>query len=47
MTLVFSVKPKARVLPQQKYKYKFNSIKRIQMGIKNSGNKRIGCGCGK
>ena len=47
MTLVFKTKPVTIVKAQQKNKYQFNSIKRIQMGVKDFGNKKIGCGCGK
>ena len=47
MTLVFNLKPITTVKVQQKNKYQFNSIKRIQIGVKNFGNKKIGCGCGK
>lgn len=46
MTLVFSSIPAFRN-KQQKNKYSFKSIKRINMGVKNFGNKKIGCGCGK
>lgn len=47
MTLVFNPKPIITVQLQQKNKYKFNSIKRIKMGVKDFGNKKISCGCGK
>jgi len=47
MTLVFKSKPVVTVKPQQKNKYQIRSIKRIQMGVKDFGNKKIGCGCGK
>ena len=47
MTLVFKPIPVTKVHVQQKNKYHFNSIKRIQMGVKDFGNKKISCGCGK
>ena len=47
MTLVFKPKLFVTVQPQQKNKYQIHSIKRIQMGVKDFGNKKIGCGCGK
>ena len=57
MTLIFNITPvnitPVNITPvntisiQQKNKFKFNSIKRIQMGVKDFGNKKISCGCGK
>ena len=47
MTLIFKSMSITVVKPQQKNKYQFNSIKKIQMGVKNFGNKNISCGCGK
>ena len=47
MTLFFKPIAVTVVKPQQKNKYQFNSIKKIQMGVKNFGNKKISCGCGK
>lgn len=47
MTLVFKLKPVVIEKVHQKNNYPIISIKRIQMGIKNFGNKKIGCGCGK
>ncbi len=47
MTLVFKPAAVIKTIPQQKNKYRFNSIKRIQLGVKDFGNKKIGCGCGK
>ena len=47
MTLVFKSKPVIIAQPKQKNKYQIRSIKRIQMGVKDFGNKKVGCGCGK
>ena len=47
MTLVFNIKPITIAKNHQKNNYQIISIKRIKMGIKNFGYKKLGCGCGK
>jgi len=47
MTLVFKVKPVSIAKTSQKNNYSIIPVKRIQMGIKNLGNSKISCSCGK